>query len=167
LLAIRLSRVGKKRQPAFRIIVQEHSRSPKGKFIEKLGHYRPATDPKDFKVDLERVKYWLSVGARPSDAMAVLLKAEGVEGMEKFIEPRNKKRKKKKEEEVKEETQKKEAPAEEKPAEETAKEEAPAEEEPAEEPKKEESPKEEAPAEEKPAEEKPAEEEPPKEDDSK
>ena len=115
--------------------MQEHTSPTKGKFIEKLGNYRPAADPKDFSVDLERVKHWLSVGAKPSDTVAVLLKAEGVEGMDKFIAPRNLKRKKKKEEEEKTEAapaeEPKEEPKEESPAEE------PKEESPAEEPKEE------------------------------
>lgn len=53
-------------------------------------------------MDVDRIKYWLSVGAQPSDSIAVLLKAQGVEGMEKYIEPRNKKRKSKKAQEGRE-----------------------------------------------------------------
>lgn len=97
MLKIRLSRTGKKSQPSFRIVVQEHTSPIKGKFIETLGHYLPSVNPKEFKADLERVKYWISVGAQPSDTVAGLLKNYGLEGMEKFMEPRNKKRKKKKE----------------------------------------------------------------------
>lgn len=95
MLKIRLSRVGKKSQPSFRIVVQEHTSAVKGKFIEALGYYRPATKTKDFSFDTDRVKYWLSVGAQPSDSMAVLLKKQGVEGMEKFIALRNHKHKSK------------------------------------------------------------------------
>lgn len=98
MLKIRLSRTGKKSQPSFRIVVQEHTAAVKGKFIEALGYYRPATKNKDFKVNFERVKHWFSMGAKPSDTLAVLLKKSGYEGMEKYIAPRDKKRKKKKSE---------------------------------------------------------------------
>ena len=97
LLKIRLSLVGKKSQPSFRLIVQEHTSAVKGKFIEELGYYRPVTKNKETNLNLERVKYWLGKGANPSDSVAVLLKKLGVEGMEKFIAPRNKQRKSKKE----------------------------------------------------------------------
>jgi len=96
LLKLRLSRVGKKSQPSFRVIVQEHTSAVKGKFIEELGYYRPVTKNKDTILKLERVKYWLSKGATPSDSMAVLLKKLGVEGMEKYIAPRNRQTKSKK-----------------------------------------------------------------------
>lgn len=62
-----------------------------------MGYYKPAAKPKEFKVNLERVKYWLKFGARVSDTLAVLLKKEGVENMDQFIAPRNKQHKKKSE----------------------------------------------------------------------
>lgn len=101
MLKIRLSRTGKKSQPSFRVVVQEHTAAIKGHYLESVGFYRPAINPKEFKVDHDRVKHWLTVGAQPSDSLAVLLKKNGFEGMEKFIAPRDKQRKKKKEEEVK------------------------------------------------------------------
>jgi len=79
------------------VILQEHTASPKNKAIEEMGYYKPAADPVEFSVNMERIKHWISKGARPSDTVAVLLKKEGVDGMDKFIEPRNKKRKSKKE----------------------------------------------------------------------
>ena len=112
MLKIRLSRTGKKRQPSFRVVVQEHTSPIKGKFIENIGNYLPATKEKAFTIDTERVKYWLSVGARPSDTVAVLLKKNGIEGMEEFIAPRDKQKKKKKQEESKEEAPKTEDSAE-------------------------------------------------------
>ena len=95
MLKIRLSRTGKNRQPSFRVILQERTAAIKGKFIEELGYYKPANKPKEIKLNLERIKHWLSVGAQPSDTLAVLLKHEGVENMDQFIEPRNRHRKKK------------------------------------------------------------------------
>ncbi|MBD3330863.1 30S ribosomal protein S16 [Candidatus Peregrinibacteria bacterium] len=173
MLKIRLSRTGKKSQPSFRVLVQEHSAAVKGgKVVENLGYYKHAADPKEFKVDLDRVKYWLSVGAQPSDTVAVLLKSEGVDGMDKFIAPRDKQRKKKKEVEEAPAPAAEAAPAEsaegggeatesapEAPAKEAAKEEAPAKEataEPAAEESKE-DPKKEAPPEEEKTETTPAE----------
>lgn len=98
MLKLRLSRAGKNRQPSFRVLLQERTAAVKGKFIEELGYYKPANKPKEIKINLERIKHWLAVGAQPSDTLAVLLKHEGVENMDKYIEPRNKKRKKKGEE---------------------------------------------------------------------
>lgn len=98
MLNIRLSRVGKNRQPSFRVIVQQHTAAVKGKFIEALGYYRPAVNPKEFKINVDRIKHWLSVGAQPSDSMAVLLKKEGLTGLDRYISPRDKKRKSKSEE---------------------------------------------------------------------
>lgn len=96
MLKIRLSRTGKNTQPTFRLIVQEHTAPIKGKFVEEIGYYRPTTPEKPFNINSERVKHWISVGARPSDTVATLLKKQGFEGMEKYMEPRDKKRAKKK-----------------------------------------------------------------------
>lgn len=98
MLEIRLSRIGKKKQPSYRIILQEHTASPKGEFQEILGHYRPYENPKAFDFKKERIAHLISEGANVSDTVAVLLKGVGIPGMEKFIELRNKKRKKKGEE---------------------------------------------------------------------
>jgi len=156
LLKIRLSRTGKKSQPSFQILVQEHTLQLKGKFIEKLGYYNPTVKDKPSEIDLDRVKYWIGKGAQPTDAVAVLLKAKGMDGMDKYIAPRDKKKKKKNDtDEAKAESASPVAPAES-----TSPEEPPAE---AEEIPKEESPVEEAPAE-APAEEPKAEEAPAAED---
>lgn len=94
LLKIRLTRVGKNNQPNFRLVIQEHTSAVKGKFIEVVGAYR-ATKPSHFEFNSERIKYWISVGAQPSDTVACLLKNEGFDGMAKFIAPRDNKRKRK------------------------------------------------------------------------
>ncbi len=96
MLRIRLSRTGKKSQPSFRIVVAEHTNAVKGKYMELLGHYVPSVNPKIFEFKKERIEYWISKGAKPSDTVASLLKNAGMKGMEKFISERNKKRKKKK-----------------------------------------------------------------------
>lgn len=65
--------------------------------MEILGQYVPSTQPKILTLNKERINHWLSVGARPSDTVAALLKKEGFADMDKFLEPRNKKRRGKKE----------------------------------------------------------------------
>src|SRR3989338_242815 len=62
MLNIRLQRTGKKGQAYFRVIVAEHTKKPKGSFLELLGSYDPHR--KELKVNKERVEYWLSKGAK-------------------------------------------------------------------------------------------------------
>ena len=73
MLAIKLSRVGKKKQPAYRVIVTEKSRDPWGKHNEIVGFYNPMSNPKEIKFKEDRIKYWLSKGAQPSDTVHNLL----------------------------------------------------------------------------------------------
>jgi small subunit ribosomal protein S16 len=159
-LRIRLSRGGAKKRPFYRIVIAD-SRSPRdGKFIEKIGTYNPML-PKEggnrLVIKKDRVKYWVSVGALPSDRVARFLGDAGL--MEKVVAPANQTKqnmpKLKAQERQKEQADKAKtaatettaAPAEEAPAEEAPAEEAPAEEAPAEEAPAEEAPAEEAPAE--------------------
>lgn len=95
MLRIRFSRTGKVGQPSFRIVVAEHRTSVKGRYLEKLGYYMPARKPKVVSVNQERISYWISKGAIPTDAVASLLKKQGMDSMDKYLEPRNKKRGKK------------------------------------------------------------------------
>lgn len=70
---IRLKRVGKKKQPYYRVVVAD-IRSPRdGRFIEEIGTYNPHTQPSTFVVDAERVKYWLGAGAQPTETVRKLL----------------------------------------------------------------------------------------------
>jgi small subunit ribosomal protein S16 len=71
---IRLKRVGTKNTPAFRIVVAD-SRSPRdGRFIEEIGTYLPLQKGENVKINLERAKYWVGVGAQPSDTVASFIK---------------------------------------------------------------------------------------------
>lgn len=71
---IRLKRIGAKNKPAYRIVVADN-RSPRdGKFLEELGTYLPKKKEDNFTMDLERVKYWVSKGAQPSDTVASFIK---------------------------------------------------------------------------------------------
>lgn len=78
MIKLRLRRMGAKKRPFYRIVAAEHSSPRDGRFIEILGHYDPLTEPATVKVEAERIKYWLSVGAKPSDTVAGLLKRAGV-----------------------------------------------------------------------------------------
>ena len=78
MLRIRLRRVGKKKRPAYRIVVAD-SRSPRdGAFIENLGLYDPLTDPATVRIDEEKAKTWLQQGAQPSETVAKLLVRQGL-----------------------------------------------------------------------------------------
>ena len=70
---IRLARHGRKKRPFYRVVAAD-SRMPRdGRYIERLGHYDPMAEPAEIKLDLERVDYWLGVGASPSDTVAGLI----------------------------------------------------------------------------------------------
>ena len=73
MVRLRLTRLGAKKRPFYRIVAAD-SRAPRdGRFIEQLGYYDPMKDPFDLKVDLERVDHWLGVGAQPSETVATLI----------------------------------------------------------------------------------------------
>ena len=164
MLRMRLSMGGTKKRPVYKIVVAD-SRFPRdGRFIEKLGFFNPLL-PKDKKervgLDLERIKYWLGQGARPTTRVARILGENEIMPMpakgnnpQKAIPKKDRKKEgetgeTKAKEAPKEETKAEEAPKEETKAEETPKEEAKAKEAPKEEAKAEETPKEEAKVEEK------------------
>ena len=78
MLRIRLTRVGKKKQPAYRIVVAD-SRSPRdGAFLKIIGHYNPLTNPATVVVKEEEAIYWLGKGAQPSETAAKILTRVGV-----------------------------------------------------------------------------------------
>jgi small subunit ribosomal protein S16 len=75
---IRLMRVGKKKQPSYRVVVTD-SRSPRdGRFIEVLGQYAPREDPSVVTIDNDRALHWLRVGAQPTEQVGKLLEITGV-----------------------------------------------------------------------------------------
>ena len=76
MLAIKLKRIGKKHQPAFRVIVNEKRSKVHGKFVEDLGWINPISHK--FELDKERAKHWLSVGAQPTATVHNLLVTSGV-----------------------------------------------------------------------------------------
>lgn len=75
---IRLTRLGDKKTPFYRVIVAD-SRSPRdGRFIDILGTYNPLVDPAEIKIDAEKAKKWISNGANPTDTAKALLVKSGV-----------------------------------------------------------------------------------------
>ncbi|MBE6599208.1 MAG: 30S ribosomal protein S16 [Ruminococcaceae bacterium] len=75
---IRLTRMGKKKAPFYRIIVAD-SRSPRdGRFIEELGYYDPMTNPATVKLDSEKVEKWLATGAQPTETVKSILTKNGL-----------------------------------------------------------------------------------------
>ena len=71
---IRLKRTGAKNQPVYRVVVAD-SRSPRdGKFIEELGTYHPSVKGENYTLNLERARYWIGVGAQPSDTVASMIR---------------------------------------------------------------------------------------------
>ena len=78
MVKIRLKRMGMKKKPFYRLVVTD-SRNPRdGRFIEEVGYYNPVAQPVELKINEERAKYWLSVGAQPTDTTRGLLKKGGV-----------------------------------------------------------------------------------------
>ncbi|HEY68688.1 MAG TPA: 30S ribosomal protein S16 [Thermoflexia bacterium] len=77
MVKIRLRRVGKKKQPSYRVVVAD-ARAPRdGRFIEVIGFYNPRTDPETVRIKEDRALHWLSVGAQPTEPVARLLKKQG------------------------------------------------------------------------------------------
>ena len=75
---MRLTRIGSKKNPIYRVVVAD-SRSPRdGRFIEIVGRYNPQTHPSTIELDEAKVKDWLAKGAQPSDPVAKLIKAAGI-----------------------------------------------------------------------------------------
>lgn len=81
-LKIRLARGGRKKQPFYRLVVAEATSPRDGKFIEKLGTYNPVKKENNGPIVVlvnERIQYWLSVGAQPTDVVTKLIKKAGIE----------------------------------------------------------------------------------------
>jgi small subunit ribosomal protein S16 len=75
---MRLTRIGSKKNPIYRVVVAD-SRSPRdGRFIEIVGRYNPQTNPSTIELDETKVKDWLAKGAQPSDPVTKLIKIAGI-----------------------------------------------------------------------------------------
>ena len=80
---IRLKRLGQKKKAFYRIVVAESSTPRNGRTIEDIGTYDSVSTPKSVKLDLERVKYWVSVGAQPTDTVQRLINEKDPENAKK------------------------------------------------------------------------------------
>lgn len=83
---IRLARKGRKKIARFRIVAADSRKPRDGKFIETLGHYNPQADPKEFKINIPRVGYWLKEGAQVSVTVKNLLKQDNINQQLEAIE---------------------------------------------------------------------------------
>lgn len=78
MVKIRLTRIGAKKTPFYRVVVAD-SRYPRdGRFIEEIGTYDPLANPSKFAVDRDKVKQWMAAGAQPTDTVKALMKKHGI-----------------------------------------------------------------------------------------
>ena len=121
MLRIRLRRVGKKKQPMYRIVVAD-SRAPRdGDFVESIGYYHPLDDPSTIVLDGERARLWLDRGAQPSERVSKLLAIQGIADLPAKLKTRIELGNRRAKEAAAEKAKRKaEAPAEEAPVAETA-----------------------------------------------
>jgi small subunit ribosomal protein S16 len=86
---VRLTRVGSKKNPIWRVVVADQ-RSPRdGRFIEAIGRYNPQTNPSTIAIDEERLQHWIARGAEPTGAVKQLMKAQAKSGGPHGAEPRS------------------------------------------------------------------------------
>jgi len=77
-LKIRLRRTGARKKPSYRIVVAESTAPRDGKYVEIIGTYDPLTEPATIKIDGDRAKHWLGVGAQPTERVVKLMAREGL-----------------------------------------------------------------------------------------
>lgn len=74
---IRLTRMGRKKRPFYRVVVMDSRKPRDGRYIECVGTYNPIVDPAEIKIEEDRIEYWLGTGAQTSDTVRNLLKKQG------------------------------------------------------------------------------------------
>ena len=74
MLAIKLMRTGAKKRPSYRVVVKEKQSKRDGAYLENLGTYNPTREPAEIKLKADRVQYWISKGAQPTDTVRQLIK---------------------------------------------------------------------------------------------
>lgn len=93
---MRLTRLGDKKSPFYRIVVVDGRKARDGEYIEKIGHYNPTSQPEEIVIDTDKAKDWLSKGVQPTETVKTLLIRQGIiEKPAKLSAPRTKTRKKK------------------------------------------------------------------------
>ena len=78
MLRIRLRRTGQKHQPSYRVVIADQNARRDGDFVEIVGHYNPRTEPTTVVLNEERIRYWIGVGAQPTDTVHRILHKEGL-----------------------------------------------------------------------------------------
>ena len=73
MLSIRLMRMGAKKKPFYRIVVAEKRTKRDGSFVDMVGYYNPCREPVEFKLNRDRLEYWIERGAQPSDTVRSLI----------------------------------------------------------------------------------------------
>jgi len=76
-LRLRLTRLGSKKRPFYRVVAMDSQARRNGRALEYLGHYNPMVEPKEVSIDHERVKAWMEKGAKPTETVQSLLKQTG------------------------------------------------------------------------------------------
>lgn len=76
MLSIRLTRMGAKKKPFYRIVVAEKRSKRDGRFVESVGYYDPCRKPAEIKIDRQRLNYWIERGAQPSETVRSLIKTK-------------------------------------------------------------------------------------------
>lgn len=79
MLSIRLTRMGAKKKPFYRIVVAEKRSKRDGRFVESVGYYDPCRQPAEIKIDRIRLSYWMERGAQPSETVRSLIKVKTAE----------------------------------------------------------------------------------------
>jgi small subunit ribosomal protein S16 len=90
LLKIRLARVGKKKQPTYRVVIADARAKRDGAYVEIIGHYNPRTEPNTFEIDEDKARDWLHKGAQPTERMHKLLATKGLMSAPVFPAPKPK-----------------------------------------------------------------------------
>ena len=75
---MRLTRIGSKKRPFYRIVVIEKRKARNGRFLEVLGQYKPLSNPAEIELNSERAQYWLSKGAEPSETVRSILRKKEI-----------------------------------------------------------------------------------------
>lgn len=78
MVTMRMTRIGSKKRPYFRIVVIDKRRARNGRFLEVLGQYNPIANPVQMEINAERAQYWLSKGAQPSETVQSILRKKEI-----------------------------------------------------------------------------------------
>ena len=78
MVKLRLTRMGAKKQPFYRIVAIDSRKARDGEYIDQLGYYNPVSNPKEIVIDADKAKDWLAKGAQPTATVSGLLKQQGI-----------------------------------------------------------------------------------------